>query len=73
MTKPNDFVFNDQVCPVTGFPLGLRKREYFAAIILQGILSGNGSIFEDANADLAIKQADALIEALNKDQKHEDI
>lgn len=52
---------------------GLTKREHFAAMAMQGILH-RGGIMEhgiisqapDTIAMLAVNQADALIEALNK-------
>jgi hypothetical protein len=48
---------------------GLSKREYFAAMAMQGVCA-NSSITERASyktmAELSVKQADALIEALNK-------
>jgi hypothetical protein len=44
---------------------GLTKREYFAAIALQGILSQHDSRPSYA-ATLAVEYADALIDALNK-------
>lgn len=55
--------------------VGLTKREYFAAIAMQGLLSTNGSYFPDSQntgdltATASVKYADALIEALNKDKK----
>jgi len=47
-------------------PKGLTKREYFAAMALQGLLArqSKGSVFEFA--DVAVCQADALIAELNK-------
>lgn len=54
---------------------GLTKREFFAALSLQGILSNDEAIkvIVEGKADLletvalgAVKAADALIEALNK-------
>jgi hypothetical protein len=44
---------------------GLTKREYFAAVALQGILSQDDSRPSDA-ATWAVEYADALIDALNK-------
>jgi hypothetical protein len=44
---------------------GLTKREYFAAIALQGILSQHDSR-PTYTATLAVEYADALIDALNK-------
>ena len=52
---------------------GLTKREHFAALAMQGMLpatfSPNGlqGGTADALADYAVKVADALIEALNKE------
>ena len=43
---------------------GLTKREYFAAIALQGILSQDDNGPTDA-ATWAVEYADALIDALN--------
>ncbi|MBO1055954.1 MAG: hypothetical protein HEQ27_05260 [Dolichospermum sp. JUN01] len=49
---------------------GLSKREYFAALALQGILSSpalNPDEYDaNLNADLAIEAADILIYRLNK-------
>jgi len=48
---------------------GLTKREYFAAMVMQGIIA-NMKLGEDSGyetiAEWSVKQADALIEALNK-------
>lgn len=52
------------------FPDGLTKREYFAAMAMQGLLaheSSNSLSFEQT-ADAACIQADALIKALNENQ-----
>jgi hypothetical protein len=54
MTKPND--------PVYGQFHGLTKREYFAAMVMQGLISTNRN---DA-AVQAVKYADELIKELNK-------
>jgi hypothetical protein len=49
---------------------GLSKREYFAALALQGILSSTALNLDEydpnLNADLAIGAADILIYRLNK-------
>ena len=48
---------------------GLSKREYFASLAMQG-LCANAEIGTDPErtiAWLAVRQADALIEALNKE------
>lgn len=48
---------------------GLTKREYFAAIALQGLLAGDvvKNLFPTEAACDALKYADALIEELNSD------
>ena len=49
---------------------GLSKREHFAAMAMQGMVSGalaNGSTFDYVDvADFALKQADALLKELDK-------
>ena len=69
MTNPDDLAY-----PVyfhhenfeNAFHNGLSKRELFSAMILQGMhASTNGSVFE-SYVSMAVKEADALIEALNK-------
>lgn len=45
---------------------GLTKREYFAALALQGLLS-NPTTFFPENAKRAVEFADSLIEELNND------
>jgi len=44
---------------------GLTKREYFAAMALQGMLASGNYIWQSA-VPLAIQSADYLIEELNK-------
>lgn len=49
---------------------GLSKREYFAAVALQGLLANpNISFAEDADIHAleAVRQADKLIKELNED------
>lgn len=57
-TQPNDRAFPYQES------LGITKREYFAAIALQGILA-SGSNIEDPAAE-AVHLADWLIDTLSK-------
>jgi len=47
---------------------GLTKREYFAAMAMQGMLaSANNTLFDyETIATHSVKHADALINALNK-------
>lgn len=73
ITRPDDVAF-----PTSEGSGGMTKREYFAAIILQG-MSSNGNVtlamtFKEIDgpecqrifAVSAVQQADALIAALNK-------
>jgi len=67
MTKPNDPAF--PVSPADySAKHGLTKREYFAAMAMQGICA-NSSLAERSSynsfAEWSVQQADALIEALN--------
>lgn len=54
---------------------GLTKREYFAALAMQGMLSaGDGDFSYDHHiriAKLSVAHAGTLIEALNKEATHE--
>ena len=45
---------------------GLTKREYFAAMAMQGLLANYGSSYSVQNTMEAVYMADALIEELNK-------
>jgi hypothetical protein len=58
MTDPNDTVDINH-------GIGLTKREYFAAMAMQGLLSADSINYEAIIGD-AVKLADALIEELNK-------
>lgn len=49
--------------------LGLTKREYFAAMAMQGLASYNGTMDEhnpETNASRAVEIADALLKELDK-------
>ncbi|NJN89438.1 MAG: hypothetical protein HC840_13070 [Leptolyngbyaceae cyanobacterium RM2_2_4] len=49
---------------------GLTKREYFAAMAMQGLLARDvAGIGAEANAKAAVEQADALINWLNRGQQ----
>lgn len=73
-TNGNEFVaykkfeFGDGTYEETG----LTKREYFAAMAMQGLLATNGSYFPDTQnfgeltAIASVKYANALIKALNE-------
>ena len=49
---------------------GLTKREYFAAMALQGLLANDSGLITSKARD-AVKAADALIEELNKTKQNE--
>lgn len=61
-TNPN---LPDFVKSALSHPNGITKREYFAAMAIQGLLA-NGRAFITDNIIDAVKIADALIEELNK-------
>lgn len=48
---------------------GLSKREYFAGLAMQGLLANSGNETYATMAAWAVRHADALIEALNKEPK----
>jgi hypothetical protein len=49
--------------------MGLSRREYFAAKIMQGLVSGNKTIPNNlSTADWAVYLADDLIKSLNKEE-----
>lgn len=49
---------------------GLTKREYFAAMAMQGLLANDSGLITSKARD-AVKAADALIEELNKTKQNE--
>ena len=55
-------------CSEEEISTGLSKREYFAAMALQGIMASLKPLPYDA-AEMAVIMADQLIEALNKNEK----
>jgi hypothetical protein len=58
---------NDVADASNYYCMGLSKREYFAAIALQGIIAGCDSHFQpELFAEYAVRYADALIKELNK-------
>ena len=59
MTNPNDAAFS----------YGLTKREYFAAMALQGLLAQPSYLDFHLKAEKAVRLADALIEELNKKEQ----
>lgn len=70
MTQSHESAF-PEVQPIPQFndhTYGLTKREYFAALSLQGLCSSPyfGQHSEEYHANTAVYLADSLIEALNK-------
>ena len=53
---------NERVNSVEGLSYGLTKREYFAAMAMQGLLAAHS----DCEIYYAVQLSDALIAALNK-------
>lgn len=51
--------------------IGLTKREYFAALAMQGLLANHGTerrVYHESVASEAVKSADALLNELSKPQ-----
>jgi hypothetical protein len=46
---------------------GLTKREYYAGLLMQGILASGGGSSAELEARFAVQAADALIAQLNKE------
>ena len=65
ITRANDLVYPVRKMDTINFT-SLTKREYFAAMALQGLLAGNASDSIEDASKYAVKAADALIEELNK-------
>lgn len=70
-TVPTDFVHpQDELVNYVKNPLA--KRELFAAMAMQGIISAHdisvNGIYHDINARVAVQAADALINELNKEK-----
>ena len=68
-TQPNDAA-HPIADNVLTWDKGLTKREYFAAMALQGILANPNSHFNTANgiAGQSVRMADILIDCLNQNQ-----
>lgn len=72
-TEPNEpigFGSYEAVESARGISEGLTKREYFAAMAMQGLCASGANDFNCDHvkhiANIAVTQADALINALNK-------
>lgn len=71
MTQPNDLIQFEHDCDVA---VGLTKREYFAAMAMQGLLTRNqmgvvtdlGITQANRIVEESVIMADKIIEALNK-------
>ncbi len=48
--------------------LGISKRELYAAVAMQGLLSGDGIEDYETTADNAVRYADALINRLDQNE-----
>lgn len=72
-TKANDLIYPlEENNPESVVSRGLTKREYFAAMAMQGLCANGHSWEEDCSnsrASRAVTQADALITELNKPQQ----
>jgi hypothetical protein len=69
MTNGNELVHSFAGTSITWPNLnGLTKREYFAAMAMQGLLARQSTGSTKDYADIAVNQADALITELNKPQ-----
>ena len=68
MTKANQAVFSTETD--TWNQEGLTKREYFAAMAMQGLLSAyyGNELYPTRFANDSVDMADALITALNENQ-----
>lgn len=69
--KRVEIAFQGDSADLTGHFAGLTKREQFAAMAMQGLLATGVSDFiaMDRIAERSVQQADALIEALNKERE----
>jgi len=69
MTHKDDAAFARASSENNSSEFGLSKREYFAALALQGLLSDSGETYPMPKeiSDWAVKYADALIDALNQE------
>ena len=64
ITRANDLSYPVRKMDTINYT-GLTKREYFAAMALQGLLANDSALITSKVID-AVKAADALIEELNK-------
>lgn len=65
MTQPNESAFA-RPSSSTSHQDGLTKREYFAAMAMQGMMTEYGMYVQRDIAKISVSMADALIEQLNK-------
>ena len=74
-TRKDDNVFPYQFEEEDGSEIyepGLTKREYFAAMALQGLLSTSKALPDNAEI-IAVKMADELIKALNTQDENSNL
>lgn len=69
MTNPNDNAFGFSADRLAGEYPGLTKREYFAAMAMQGLCAEDHSKECKTVALWSVGMADALIAELNKEVK----
>jgi len=79
MTNPNDPAFYDasemdvkpeHIAKGWKYRPGLSKREYFAAMAMQGLLANPNDANQYLNIEArSVRMADILIAALNKEEK----
>jgi len=62
MTNGNDSIHNSE----QGTQDGLTKREYFAAMAMQGMIAKYGTDYQPQHAKESVYMADELIKALNE-------
>ena len=67
MTNPNEPINPIESVPRMEITYGLTKREYFAAMALQGLIAGAGSLDAIPLCNSAVFIANKLIKTLNED------
>jgi hypothetical protein len=68
-TNPNDNAYALATTTDTKDYLGLTKREYFAAMLVQGMLANKSYIDDEDCVKCGVEAADMLIAELNKGKK----
>lgn len=65
-TDPNDLAFNPKFISDQEMRISLTKREHFASIVLQGLLTQKLNSTDRELVDRALALADLLIVGLNR-------